>query len=277
MGNGLDAFCDNHLDEITKLAEGFADYQPGGGVNQVIVRRWLGQFSNQHRALALRLAQTIQYYSTHSVNGQLRELRKLLDQHIESAGDTEASAFYIPGGRTAESGPSILHRFRNMNRMQNSSRFIELLDAPQRLFEVENPIVIFLDDFIATGKQMSDYWRDVISQLVPEYFPAFHAVVAAFPDGIKRIEGETPLTVVSVHELSSRHQLLGNANTVFSKSQKRTLQHYCNDWGNHPLGYGDIGALVAFSHGTPNNAPSVIRGSESQVPMRGILPGWEDL
>ncbi|MFH1920896.1 MAG: hypothetical protein ABIP48_13585, partial [Planctomycetota bacterium] len=187
------------------------------------------------------------------------------------------SVLYIPGGRTAESGPSILHRFRNVNGMRRSKQFIELHEAPQRIFALQRPALFFLDDFVATGKQISDYWRDVVSQLVPEYFPVYLGVVAAFPDGTRRVEDETPLTVLAVNELSSRNQLLGTANNTFTNPQKQTLHNYCSDWGNHPLGHGNVGALVSFSHGTPNNTPSVIRGSERQRPRHGILPGWEDL
>jgi hypothetical protein len=277
MANDFDAFCASHMDDLVELTQSFADYQVVGGVTQAHVRRWLQQFNAQHRELALRFAGSILYYSTHAVNGMLRELKELIDQQIEVEQANRSSVFYLPGGRTAESGPSILHRFRNMNRMQRSEHFVELNQVEQRIFGIRNPMFVFLDDFVGTGRQITNYWRDVISQIIPEYFPMVLAVIAAFREGINRIENETPFTVIAVNELSTRHQLHGNANESFSRAQKLTLGRYCDDWGNNPLGHGDIAALVSFSHGTPNNAPSIIRGSERQEPRHGILPGWEDM
>jgi hypothetical protein len=277
MANGFDAFCADHADEIAELASTFADYQPIRGVGKPEIMRWLRQFSAQHRELAIKLAQSIHYYGTHSVNGMLRPLKQLIDQQIEAEHAAAAQVFYLPGGRTAESGPSMLHRFRNMNKMQNSTHFTDLLEAPQRLFGLQKPVLYFLDDFVGTGKQICDYWDHRVREVIPEYIPMYFCVIAGFRDGIDRVEKDTPFRVLAVEELTTRHHLLGSANHTFNNSQKQALKAYCDSWGNHPLGHGNAGMLVSFSHGTPNNAPSVIRGSEKQKPMCGILPGWEDL
>jgi len=240
--------------------------------------KWLGQFQAQHRRLLLRLAKAVQYYSSTAINNELRALGRLVTQAIDQEDIPQNSVFYVPGGRAGESGQDIARRYRNVNGLRRrTDQFVDLLELPGRLFKSKKVMVVFLDDFVGTGKQMCDYWRDVVSQVVPEYLPLYLGVVAAFPDGIQRIERDTPLTVVAVHTLTNRQQLLSAGNALFNKSEKQTLRQYCERWANHPHGHGDIAALVSFCHGTPNNAPSVIRGCERQRPNRGLLPGWDDL
>ena len=274
----LTTFCAEHEDDIEELAQRFSDYQPLSGMSQHHIAGWLSQFSRQHWSLALELANIVQYYGTRALNGAVRALKDNIEQQIKTEGVLHNRVFYVPGGRTAESGQGIAQLYRNVNRLRRRrSQFVDLLELQERLFKLENAMVVFLDDFIGTGQQMSNYWRDVISQYVPEYLPLYLAVAAAFPEGVRRIENETPFTVLIAHPLSSRHQLLGERNTRFTTFQKRTLRRYCEKWENRPLGFGGIGALVSFLHGTPNNAPSVIRGSRRQRPNRGLLPGWDDL
>src|SRR5262245_24746086 len=107
MPNTFDAFCEQHVNDIAELATAFADYQPVGGVGQPHVMRWLKQFSAQHRDLALKFARSIHYYGTHGVNSLLRTLKTLIDQQIDAEGVPRSSVFYLPGGRTAESGEAI--------------------------------------------------------------------------------------------------------------------------------------------------------------------------
>jgi hypothetical protein len=135
----------------------------------------------------------------------------------------------------------------------------------------------FLDDFIGTGKQVSDFWNEELYQYIPEYIPMYLAVIAACSVGVARIEAETPLKVIAVHTIPNRHYLMHSANSSFSGGEKTTIKNYCEKAGNEPLGFGGLGLLVSFAYGTPNNAVSVIRGSARQKPWSGLLPRWEDL
>jgi len=277
-GSDLGVYCASNEKKIHELTERFGDYQPLRGGSRERFVAWLGQFSAQHRDLAVKLADKIEYYSTHRITENAIALRKLIDQEIKAAQLAPSCVLYVPAGRSAESGGEVLRRYRNANRLHSRrDQFVEVHQLTEALFAISNPGVCFFDDFIGTGKQISDYWRDILSQIVPDYVPLYLAVLAGFDDGIRKVEASTPLRVITVHTLDGHHQLLGGANMAFNSSQKTTLRKYCEEWGNNPLGFGEIGALISFAHGTPNNAPSVIRGSEKQTPKRGLLPGWEDL
>jgi hypothetical protein len=226
----------------------------------------------------VKLAGAVAYYSTSQIAALMRPMKQLVDVQIQSESATPHSVFYVPLGRTGESGTDILRRFRNVNRLHTiQQQIVTLIELPKIIFKVETPVVFFFDDFIGTGKTVSDAWHETISQVVPEYIPMYLTVLAAFRDGIKRVEGETPIHVLPVHTLGQKHQLMESACHHFSSQERSTLRRYCHTVGNLPLGFGDHGLLVSFAYGTPNNTISVIRGSEKQNPWRGLLPSWEDI
>jgi hypothetical protein len=276
--NDLQQFCADNEDVIEELVQTFSDYMPLSGVSQSRIVNWLGQFRPEHTALALQVAKSIQYYGSHSVDGNLRALGKAILWHIRHEAIPFNGVFYVPVGSVAESGQDIARRYRNVNGMQRrKDQFVHIRELPEKLFEHQRTMVVFLDDFVGTGNEVCGFWREAAEGLVPEYVPIYLGVIAAYADGIKRIEEECPITVVTIHELDSRHKLIDAANTAFTQLEKDVLEQYCQQWGNCPLGYCDMGALVSFFHGTPNDAPSLIRGSRKQRPYRGLLPGWPDL
>jgi len=228
--------------------------------------------------IAVKLAKALTYYSMHSLTGLMRSLKETIDAQINLEPVERSSVFYVPLGRLEESGSDIVRRFRNANRLHSQkSQFKEVIELQDVLIKVQSPVFVFMDDFVGTGKQVSDTWRDSLSQVVPEFIPMYLAVVAAFKEGIKKIEAETPLRVLCVHPLGTRVQLMESAFLVLSKHEKATVKAYCDKAGNQPLGFGDRGLLVSFAYGTPNNTISVIRGSKGQDPWLGLLPTWEDL
>jgi len=274
----LHQFCAENQEDVETLAESFSDYQPFKGMGVPHIMKWLGQFKSQHWPLALGLAKTIQYYSSACIDNQLRALGKAMLQHIKREAVPFSSVFYVPAGGPGESGQDIARRYRNINSLRpRKNQFVDIVTLPERLFKCKKPMVVFLDDFIGTGEQICNFWSAVVSQLVPEYLPMYLGVVVAYNEGLERVEDESPIKVIPVHTLDSQHQLLHATDSQFDKNQKRILKGYCEKWGNHPLGYHDMAALVSFFHGTPNNAPSVVRGSKRQRPYRGLLPGWDDL
>lgn len=276
--NTFETFCEENLADLNALCERFADYEPTQGFAIAHLQAWLRQFSAQHRTLALKLAESVAYYGTNQISALMRPLKAAIDVQVAAQQVNPQSVLYVPLGRAGESGSDIIRRFRNVNRLHGlQQQFATIIELPDRIFTIAQPVIFFLDDFVGTGKQVSDAWTETISQVVPEYIPMYLAVVAGFQDGITRVEAETPFRVISVHTLGTRHQLMESACRNFSSQEKNTLKRYCETAGNQPLGFGDHALLVSFAYGTPNNSISAIRGSEKQTPWRGLLPAWEDL
>jgi hypothetical protein len=271
-------FLSENQAQIDALAALFSDYEPVHGVDKGHVVAWLAQFNGQHRACALRLAKSIRYFGIDVINNLMPKMHSLICDQIKQEKADQHSVFYVPFGRTGDSGEDIARRYKTVNKLNRQQKqFISKLEILEHIVRVERPVVFFLDDFVGTGKQVSDFWQQELHQYVPEDIPMYLAVTAATAGGVNRIEAETPLKVLSVHSIADRHCLLHSANTDLSNAEKRAIHNYCRTAGNQPLGYGDLGLLVSFAYGTPNNTISAIRGSEKQRPWRGLLPRWEDL
>ncbi len=275
---GLDAFWADNDDQLREVVTRFSDYEPLQGFDRAHLRKWLAAFQPQHRQLALKLAQNMSYYSTHRLNGLMPNLHEVILQQRNAEAAAHSDVFYVPFGRTGESGTDIIRRYRNANRLDSwGPQFITSTELPEKVYALEKPVVFFLDDFVGTGNQVSEAWQETIGQIVPDYIPLYLAVVAAMSDGIARIENESPLKVLCVHTLGRRWQLTESACRSFSPSEKRTIENYCRQAGNSPFGFQDAALLLSFAYGTPNNTISVIRGSKKQRPWPGLLPRWEDL
>ncbi len=273
--DSFDRFCCDNGSEIDRIASLFVDYEPGGGVDRPRLMGWLRQFGPQHRGLALSLASRIRYHGMAAINAAMKPLHALVRGQV---GSDLSSVLFVPFGRTAESGEGIAWKYRTVNQLgSHSDRFVNLNELPSAVFEHDDPKVVFLDDFIGTGKQACHSWNGMICGLVSRPVELYLAVIASVPEGAQRVERETPLRVISLHTIGERHRLLSSSNTAFSGAQKKAIGNYCRRAGNTPLGFGNLGLLVSFAYGSPNNTISVIRGSKRQEPWRGLLPRWEDL
>jgi hypothetical protein len=274
----FEEFLRENQEQVDALLLKFGDYEPVNGFDKAHLTTWLAQFQPQHRSGALKLAESIRYFGIDSINTLMPRVHSLISDQISQENADANSVFYVPFGSTGDSGEDIVRRYKTVNKLQRlQNQFISKVQLLDRIVKADNPVVFFLDDFVATGKQVSDYWQQELHQYVLEYVPMYLAVIAARSDGIKRIEAESPLKVLSVHTIGNRHCLLHSANTDLSNSEKLAVHNYCKKAGNQPLGFGDLGLLVSFAYGTPNNTISAIRGSERQRPWRGLLPRWEDL
>src|SRR5947209_4085341 len=189
-GAHLDDFLGEVQQEIEELLNLFSDYEPVRGFDKAHLIRWLQQFQAQHRRLALKLAQSIHYYGIDKINSLMPKLHAIVEQQIAQEACDPKSVFYVPFGRTGDSGEDIVRRYRNVNKLHSlQNQFINVIELPKRVFEVENPVVVFLDDFVGTGKQVTDYWKEELFQYVAEYIPMYLAVIAACKAGASRIEG----------------------------------------------------------------------------------------
>src|SRR6266498_1820123 len=161
--NAFDTFCEENLDALEGICKRFADYEPLQGFTNAHLQVWLRQFQAQHRGLAVKLAKATAYYSTTQITSLMPSLKKIVDAQISSEGTPLNSVFYAPLGRTGESGTAVLRHYRNVNRLHNlKNQFVSLIELPEIVYRTK-PVFFFFDDFLGSGKQVSDGWRDSIS------------------------------------------------------------------------------------------------------------------
>lgn len=119
-------------------------------------------------------------------------------------------------------------------------------------------------DFIGTGQRATRYldaaWRSAsVRSWVSGKFLAFEVICfSATQEGIARIEAHP--CHPKVYQVEAPPTL-----EAFTPFEGRRLIQLCRDYGPRdsetsipPLGYGDVGALIAFAHGMPNNAPRLL-------------------
>jgi hypothetical protein len=268
---------DERLDAVVRT---FNSYQPRP-VDRDGLRAWLRQIDAAHYDLVLRVLEATQFYDIQRIQGLLAQMHRQVKVQLANDGfrDPENMAF-LAFGRVGESGHEIFTRYRNINRLHQTRVLLPMLpDVQQMLYDAENQnrdvALVFLDDFVGTGKQVADYWNDVLSQMIRPTQPLYLAVLAACEEGLNRIANETPFQVVPSHIVQPRH--LFPRSDRFTNDEKAIIRAYCDRVGNPAMGIGGLGVMLAFAHGCPNNSISIIRGSKRQRNFRGILPRFDDL
>jgi hypothetical protein len=271
---GLETFGAQNDRDLDEIAATFAGYEPRP-VDRPRLLSWLNNLQRQHWQLGIKLLRQVKYYGIAEIMRLMTPLRDVIRGQLEADGYDEAHAVYVPYGRVGESANDVIRRFRNVNHLQNrADHFLSPTDLPDWCVRNTQPVV-FLDDFVGTGKQVGDNWEELFSQLVLPTTPVYLAVLAAWGPGMDKIRERTPLHVLNIHTLGHRLQL--ESCPGLTASEKNTIARYCGDAGNEPLGFGDLGLLLSFAYSTPNNSISLLRGSKGQRTFPGILPGYPDL
>jgi hypothetical protein len=273
--SAAERFCDANDDETSSFVTRFATYQPRA-VTRAGVIRWLGQFTEADYPLAFRLLNAIDFYDLARVQALMRELHRAVTDLAN--GHSCRRIMFLPLGRPGDSGQVMMANYRNVNRLDRS-RITERVDLPKLVFEAakqkQRLALVFLDDFVGSGRQVCNYWNEMLSQLVGPGPLTILAAPVVTHDGANRIQNNTPIAVVGAHYVPPAAVL--SATDRFSDGEKNKLKSYCQRAGNMPLGFFDMGLLLAFTHGAPNNTLAAIRGSKRQTPWFGILPRYEDL
>lgn len=276
----LAVFFEQNDDRINEVVRRLGSYQPQT-VDRDRLRVWLRQVESQDYDLLLRILETLDFYDLPRLQILLRTLHKTIrTQTISDGFRRMENLVFAPMGETAESGQEIIKRYRDVNRIGSTkAKLAQVVELQQILYEAnkagEKLAVVFLDDFIGTGKQVTDYWKQVLSQYIRPTQPMYVGTVVACDIGKEKVEAETPLRVMVVHRIQNRH--LFEPTDRFTQEEKNRIRGYCERVGNPPLGIGDLGVMVSFAHGCPNNTLSIIRGSKRQKHWKGILPRFGDL
>lgn len=275
----LSDFFERNNDRIETVVNTFRSYQPRP-VDRDGLRLWLRQVDADDYDLTLRVLENTQFYGVQRIQGLMADLHQQVRVQLANDGIRRSENLaFLALGRVGESGHEIYTRYRNINRLSNGPYMLpQLLELGDLLYAAETEsreiALVFLDDFVGTGKQVSDYWRDVLSQIIEPTIPVYLATIAACDIGIERIVKETPFQVITSHLIQNRH--LFPLSDRFTDQEKARILLY-NDIGNPPLGIGGLGVMLAFAHGCPNNSLAILRGSKSQRHWRGILPRFDDL
>lgn len=242
------------------------------GVTDARLSEWLDQFSCEDRDVAARILDAVEFISAEQVHAAFRSLLKKLPGWDRVKKRRNGKFAFVAFSRTAgESGDTMLHQFRLANGL-SSAQFDELFIGRSDLLRSGLGIddtVVFLDDFVGSGKQAVDAYQGMFQELTAGIGNVYLFTVAAYEKGVERIRSLTSIELFAHRHLGYRDSLLHQECVHFSAGEKNRILHYCKSASPiRPLGFGDCGLVIVLSHQCPNNSLAILHAT-SQI--------WEPL
>ena len=283
---------------------------------------WLDNFAPSNpvapdeRTHALFLLSNFMYFGSRQIRGLLRALyrdlyRYPITEAIRKANqDTLDSNVIEPlfkaqlqetrflgVGNPSESGSHLLYYFRQENSLPKGL-FIHTHQVFSRpgggALQLRDPTVtryIFIDDFCGSGKQGTEYSRDLVEdirRLNPDAFVGYY-VLFATAQGISKVRDETVFNVAAaIYELDSSFRCFSAQSRYFRTAlpdiDQAFCEQMCRGYGErmvdaaHALGFEDSQLLIGFHHNTPDNTLPIIWFDEpGRVPWKPIFHRYPKL
>ena len=261
-----------------------------------VAQRWLGCFSSTDRVVAAALLDEMLLVSgAELTNG----ITQLFDQIMAERERNQPLAFYsereitrgktgihpiFPGsrhGRAVGNGPQpipfdpvrpevgsegIIANLVTSYCRKNHRRTLNH-PGPDKLRKHKAGLVVVVADFIGSGKrvwEMLEAFRAVASVRSWRSYHLLDFYVVAYSgteNGIRKVRSNclrpTVLTVAGCPTIDG----------AFRKAVREDVKKLCQTFPpnhNKPLGFGAAGALIAFEHGVPNNAPPILHSRQGQ-------------
>jgi len=255
LWNGTkDQFLLRHDNRIVDLAQKFNSY--GQGIDKISIIKWLGQFEHKHLPIALKLLETVDYYGPARV---LYEFKESYKQLVQLEGPDLSNKLFASFGYPGHSGDEMIYKFRLTNQLADKRwnvNFLYLSDIGSYI-DRNNLTFVFINDFVGSGKQAVETWENV-QGFVSEKHAVYLIVMAAYQEGMKRINEKTRLRVVANRTLGDESKVFSERNPAFSLSEKTILSGYCQRAGGVTQGYGGIQSLIIFHYRAPNNSIPIL-------------------
>jgi hypothetical protein len=148
-------------------------------------------------------------------------------------------------------------------------------DDPNRIGA--DDVVVLLDDFSGTGKQVCDAWNDPVTSFGPLLAGVgrvYLILVAASNAARQRIASETSITTMPAHELRDSDNVFSDQCRHFTNTDRARLLHYGRiASASKPRGFGNCGFVVVFQHRPPNNSLPILWADHER--WTGIFPRHE--
>lgn len=260
-----------------------------------ILHKWLGNFSgeagtlDQEQKVALNLMNNFMLYSEKEIKYLCKaafsiikrdKIRQKVTQGIELLPDNIVQEIidnyrfsYI--GEAGESGAHLLYQFRQENKLLNEhckepSKFL-LEPCNDALLPDAN--LIFIDDFLGTGRTACKFWDSTMVKIKAKYPRIkmnFLALVTT-TRAIQEIRAYTGLDVLSPQVLDCQYKVFSQDSIIFpDNAERENAKKICELYGcklvkrAHALGYENSQALLGFHHNIPDNTLPIIWSEKIQ-------------
>lgn len=240
------------------------------------VLKWLMQFDTEDIDLGVRIIKNLNVIGFEDLNTSLSIAYSKLERVAIDKGSkiTNRNTLFAGIGDGSKSGAMIGYNFRIANEIPEDNF---MTDESINFLErgaIEN--IVLVDDVIGTGHQATSEIKSLTEKVTPFGVKNIFLLTAVgMDDGIKNIINNTKAHVFSAFEYTDLDTAKNLDSSFYEgilherrEKLKARLEYYGRVSNKASLGYGGIGAMIAFYYNTPNISLPVIWGSKnSWIPL----------
>lgn len=259
------------IDEVSNIV---ADWPVEKDLGQVL--NWLMQFDNEDIDLGVRVIRNLNVIGFEDLNTALTIAYSKLERMAIDKGTkiTSRNTLFAGIGDGAKSGAMIGYNFRIINELSEDNfmdeQSLNYLEAGM----IDN--IVLVDDIVGTGRQASEEIKSLTQKVTPLGVKNIFLLTAVgMQEGIRAISENTKAHVFSAFEYSELDTVTCLDSGFYDgipheerAEAKQRIEYYGKMTNRSPLGYGGIGALIAFYYNTPNISLPIIWGAKnSWIPL----------
>jgi hypothetical protein len=217
--------------------------------------------------LGLKILKKLKIYSSRNIRDKFRTI---IEENIVLFDDPKT--FFTSFGSPDiiyKSGNRLITDFRNTNK-KYEDKIIPIWKIPT-LDEDSN--IIFFDDLVGTGRQSTDYIKE-ISGLLNSSHKAYLFSICATDDGLRLINDTTTFNASATDVLTKQeHYYTNDECKYFTDKEKVTINKKIDLLKSRNAKY-NLGLLVAFEHSAPNNTIPIIWKDKFRYKANGAEKTW---
>ncbi len=240
------------------------------------VLNWLMQFDSDDIDLGVRVIRNLNVIGFEDLNTALTIAYSKLERMAIDKGTkiTSRNTLFAGIGDGAKSGAMIGYNFRIINELSEDNfmdeESLNYLEAGM----IDN--IVLVDDIVGTGRQATEEIKALTQKVTPLGVKNIFLLTAVgMQEGIRAISENTKAHVFSAFEYSELDTVTCLDSNFYEgipheerAEAKSRLEYYGKMTNRSPLGYGGIGALIAFYYNTPNISLPIIWGAKnSWIPL----------
>jgi len=220
------------------------------------------------------------YFSEEKIEASLVEQNNALLTHLELLGIAPEKTIYLQIHEAGSSSPVMVNKVRDRALLERRHCIFldsnNVLAIHKKTNELEEGAIVYVDDFVGTGRQFSTT-RDYVKNHIVGSFAEFLLVPIICEEALYEL-GKRDIEAYATYIHSKAERPLHENSTILDPITKDRLRKLCKEINPRGgLGYKRSATMVVLYNNSPNSVPAILRGSPNQRPWKGLLPRTTDL
>ena len=237
-----------------------------------LVNKWLKQFDLVDRYAAELLLQSLNYVSFSDFEKSIQNQVEDIVERVQKTNNSCVAIFTVSKNlenkfnkdkeRKSENDSSgrIGHALKNLER--KLGKRVELSPRIASMSQKKVRHIIYVDDFIGSGKRFINFWRKDVSRSVKSWVSGGYCKIWIVSHTIHKTGLEKIIKNISAIDSSrmNSQNLIESSQLLRNEKIKELLMKYGarTNKNDAALGYGDNCSPVVFQYGCPNNSPAIL-------------------